>query len=92
TVIALNNFLRIWKQDPAFQKHLDISPQNIYLWDEKEPENAVDLNPLINTTVEINFDEFLQIETEVPLPAEEATPAEVTTEFGNHPSRELSTT
>jgi len=86
TVIALNNFLRIWKQDPASQKHLDISPQNIYLWDEQEPENAVDLNPLVNTPVEINFDEFLQIEPEVPLPAEEATPAEVTTEFENHPS------
>jgi hypothetical protein len=86
TVIALNNFLRIWTQNPAFQKHLDISPQNIYLWDEKEPENAVDLNSLINTPVEINFDEFLQIEPEVPLLAEEATPAEDATEFENHPS------
>ena len=84
TVIALNNFLRIWKQDPASQKHLDISPQNIYLWDEEEPENAVDLNPLIDTPVEINFDEFLQTETEIPLSAEEATPAEVTTE--NYPN------
>ena len=84
TVIALNNFLRIWKQDPASQKHLDISPQNIYLWDEKEPENAVDLNPLIDTPVEINFDEFLQTETEIPLSAEEATPAGVTTE--NYPN------
>src|SRR6201988_878068 len=86
TVIALNNFLRIWKQDSASQKHLDISPQNIYLWNEQEPENAVDLNPLIDTSVEINFDEFLQIETEVPLTAEEATSAEVTTESENHPS------
>jgi hypothetical protein len=84
TVIALNNFLRIWKQDPASQKHLDISPQNIYLWDKEEPENAVDLNPLIDTPVEINFDEFLQTETEIPLSAEEATPAEVTTE--NYPN------
>ena len=80
TVIALKNFLRIWKQDPASQKPLDISPRNIYLWDEQEPENAVDLNPLINTPVEINFDEFLQIETEVSLPAE------VITEYENHPS------
>ena len=65
---------------------MDISPQNIYLWDEEKPENTVDLNPLINTSVKINFDEFLQIETEVPLPAEEATPTEVTTEFENYPS------
>ncbi|CAG8828292.1 17675_t:CDS:1, partial [Dentiscutata erythropus] len=74
------------KQDSASQKHLNISLQNIYLWDKEELENAVDLNPLINTTVEINFDKFLQIETEVPLTAEEATPAEVTMEFENHPS------
>src|ERR1700752_4720116 len=80
TVIALNNFLRIWKQNPASQKHLDISPQNIYFWDEQEPENVVNLNPLINTPVEINFDKFLQIETEVSLPAE------VITEYKNHPS------
>ncbi|CAG8615661.1 14998_t:CDS:2, partial [Dentiscutata erythropus] len=52
--------------------------------DEEEPENAVDLNSLINTLVEINFNEFLQIETEVSLSVEEATPAEVTTEFENH--------
>ncbi|CAG8818230.1 22351_t:CDS:1, partial [Dentiscutata erythropus] len=86
TVIALNNFLKIWKQDPVSQKHLDISPQNIYLWNEEEPENVVNLNPFINTIVEINFDEFLQIETEVLLTTEETTSAEVTTEFKNHPS------
>src|ERR1700752_340533 len=86
TVIALNNFLRIWKQDLASQKHLDISLRNIYLWDEQEPENAVDLNPLLNTSVKINFDEFLQIETEVSLTAEKATSAEITTESENQPS------
>ncbi|CAG8558656.1 7443_t:CDS:2, partial [Gigaspora rosea] len=86
TVIALNNFLRIWKQDPASQNHLDISPQNIYLWSDQEPENAVDLNPLIGAPVEIDFDEFLQIETEVPPSAVEVTPAEVATELENNVS------
>src|ERR1700752_2423337 len=86
TVIALNNFLRIWKQDPASQKYLDISPQNIYLWDKEEPENAVDLNPLINTSVEINFNEILQMETEIPFTPKKTPLTEVTTEFENHPS------
>ncbi|CAG8790963.1 4814_t:CDS:2, partial [Dentiscutata erythropus] len=36
------------------------------------------------TLIEINYDEFLQIGTEVLLTAEEATPAKVTTEFENH--------
>ena len=65
------------KQDPASQNHLDILPQNIYLWNDQEPENAVDLNLLISAPVEINFDEFLQIETEVLPSAVEVTPAKV---------------
>jgi hypothetical protein len=62
TVIALNNFLQIWKQDPASQNHLDISPQNIILWSDKEPEKVIDLNPIIEAPVEFNIDEFLQLE------------------------------
>jgi hypothetical protein len=83
TVIALNNFLRVWKQDPASQNHLDISPQNICLWSEQEPEKVVNLNSIIDAPVEISFDEFLQIETEVPPYIEEITSAEVVTELEN---------
>src|SRR6185437_10080252 len=70
----------------ASQNYLDISPQNIYLWSDQEPENAVDLNPLIDAPVEIDFDEFLQIETEVLPSAVEVTPAEVVTELENNVS------
>ena len=86
TVIGLNNFLRIWKQVPASQNHLDISPQNIYLQSDQEPGNAVDLNPLIGAPVEIDFDEFLRIETEVLPSAVEVTPAEVVMKLENNVS------
>ena len=80
TVIALNNFLQIWKQDPASKNHLDISPQNIFLWNDQEPEKAIDLNPIIEAPVEFNIDEFLQIE-DLLLPSVETQSTEVTTEL-----------
>ena len=80
TVITLNNFLQIWKQDPASKNYLDISPQNIFLWNDQESEKAIDLNLIIKAPVEFNIDEFLQIE-DLLLPSVETQSTEVTTEL-----------
>src|SRR6185295_14068299 len=80
TVIILNNFLQIWKQDPASKNHLDISPQNIFLWNDQELKKAINLNLIIEAPVEFNIDEFLQIE-DLPLPSVETQSTEVTTKL-----------
>ena len=68
------------KQDPASKNHLDISPQNIFFWNDQEPEKAIDLNPIIEAPVEFNIDEFLQIE-DLPLSSVETQSTEVTTKL-----------
>jgi len=87
-VIALNNFLQIWKQDPASQNHLDISPQNIILWSNKEPEKVIDLNPIIEAPVEFNIDELLQLE-EIQPALVETSLNKVTTELESNNTNHL---
>jgi hypothetical protein len=62
TLIALNNFLQVWKQDPIASNNLNISPQNVILWNNEEPEKSVDLTPILGNPIDLNFDEFLQFE------------------------------
>ena len=45
TILALRNFLSIWRQDPAAQYHLGISSQNVILWDAQNPEQVIDVTP-----------------------------------------------
>ena len=54
---ALQQFLTIWRQDPAAQYNLEICPQSILLWDPENPLDAKDLTSTIGTpqeTVEVN--------------------------------------
>ena len=59
TLIALNNFLQKWKQDPASQYNLNIASQNVLLWDPLDAGRNLDLMPLLDQPIEIDFDEFL---------------------------------
>src|SRR5260363_330810 len=43
TILALRNFLSIWRQDPAAQYYLGISNQNVILWDAQNPEQVIDV-------------------------------------------------
>src|SRR5260364_330740 len=45
TILALQNFLSIWRQDPAIQYFLGISSQNVILWDAQNPEQVIDIIP-----------------------------------------------
>src|SRR5260363_274469 len=45
TILALRNFLSIWRQDPAAQYHLGISNQNVILWDAQNPDQVIDVTP-----------------------------------------------
>src|ERR1043166_1603183 len=59
TLIALNNFLLKWKQDPASQYNLNIASHNVLLWDPLDAARNFDLMLLLDQSIEVNFDDFL---------------------------------
>ena len=61
TIQALQNFLTIWRQDPASQHVLEIYPNNhVMLWDITEPEKVIDISKEIEKPQKtINIDEFI---------------------------------
>ena len=50
TTQALQQFLAIWRQDPAAQYNLEICPQNVFLWN---PENPIDTVNIITRETSI---------------------------------------
>ena len=69
TMQALQQFLSIWRQDPAAQYNLEICPQNTFLWDSENPietyqvttsepyiEEPAEMPSLIETTPEVTTD------------------------------------
>lgn len=59
TLIALNNFLLKWKQDPASQYNLNIASHNVLLWDPLDATRNFDLMLLLDQSIEVNLDDFL---------------------------------
>src|SRR6185295_5139681 len=59
TLIALNNFLLKWKQDPASQYNLNIALHNVLLWDPLDATRNFDLILLLDQSIEVNLDDFL---------------------------------
>ena len=59
TLIALNNFLLKWKQDPASQYNLNIALHNVLLWDPLDATRNFDLMLLLDQSIEVNLDDFL---------------------------------
>jgi hypothetical protein len=62
TIIALQNFLAIWRQDPVSQNTLCITPQNTLIWNPQKEEEIVDITDAIQKPPEFDINEFLDIE------------------------------
>lgn len=65
TILALRNFLSIWRQDPAAQYNLGISSQNVILWNTQNPEQVIDVTPTEEPSNELDellrpFDEDIE--------------------------------
>jgi len=60
TILALQNFLSIWRQDPAAQYNLGILSQNVILWDDQHPEQVIDITPKEETEPLVKLNELLR--------------------------------
>jgi len=60
TILALRNFLSIWRQDPAAQYNLGIFSQNVILWDDQHPEQVIDITPKEETEPLVELNELLR--------------------------------
>src|SRR6185437_9938789 len=60
TILALQNFLSIWRQYPAAQYNLGILSQNIILWNDQYPEQVIDVTPKGETEPLVELNELLQ--------------------------------
>lgn len=60
TILALRNFLSIWRQDPAAQYNLGIFSQNVILWDDQNPEQVIDVTPKEETEPLVELNELLR--------------------------------
>src|SRR6185437_16130270 len=60
TILALRNFLSIWRQDSAAQYNLGIFSQNVILWDDQYPEQVIDVTPKEETEPLVELNELLR--------------------------------
>ena len=60
TILTLQNFLAIWRQDPAAQYNLGILSQNVILWDNQHPEQIIDVTPKEETEPLVELNELLR--------------------------------
>ena len=60
TILALQNFLTVWRQDPAAHHNLGISSQNVFIWDNQNPEQVIDVTPKEDVEPTNELDDLLR--------------------------------
>ena len=76
TIQALQNFITIWRQDPAAQYHLGIFSQNIILWNEQTPDQVINITLQLEETALNKIDQLIgnldePVNNVIPIPEKE---------------------